>query len=104
MIFNLFQLGDIQAAKRYCILHNRWNIAFRLSTKYKLLDIPDLFAKHCLNMSGENNLEKSVEINMEAGYYKHAAEHTFRVNKLTVRLVLCFISILSVGQIGKRKR
>lgn len=75
-------MGDIQTAKNYCIMHNRWNIAFKLSTKYKLLDIPDLFAKHCVSLIGENSLEKSVEINVEAGYYKHAAEHTFRVGKL----------------------
>lgn len=72
-------MGDIQAAKNYCVLHNRWNTAFQLSTKYKLLDIPDLFAKHCVNLLGENSVEKSIEFNVEAGYYKHAAEHTFRV-------------------------
>lgn len=78
----------MQAAKNYCVLHNRWNTAFELSTVHALLDIPDLFTTHRVNVLSENNLEKSVQLNVEAGYYKHAAEHTFRVRKFRhLRLV-----------------
>lgn len=85
------QLGDIQTLKNYCVSNNKWSSAFQLSIKYKLLDVPDLFAKHCVNVLGEYSLEKSVQINFEAGYYKHAAEHSFRVRQPIINNFLCFL-------------
>lgn len=76
------KLGRIETAKNYCILHNRWSHAFKLSTKHNLTDIPDLFTKHSTDLISQNQLTLAIEINIDAKYFKHAALHTFKVRIL----------------------
>lgn len=79
VVYAYEKLGQIETAKNYCIVHNRWSHAFKLSTKHNLIDIPDLFTKHSGDLISQNQLTLAIEINIDAKYFKHAAQHTFKV-------------------------
>ncbi|XP_017782759.1 PREDICTED: WD repeat-containing protein 35 [Nicrophorus vespilloides] len=70
----LIKLGNIKAAVDLCILHNKWDQAIELATKYDLPQINVLFKKYTLHLVEQNMLTNAVEINMQAKHFSDASE------------------------------
>lgn len=72
-------MGEIETAKRLCVLHNRWNLAFNLAIKYDLPDIALLFEKYNAELLNKKDFKKAIEVNVQAEYYLQAAGYTYKV-------------------------
>lgn len=91
ILFIILQYGDVNAAIDLCILHNRWNMAIDLAKKFNITKISDLFIKYTKHLEEQGSLFAAIDVNVQAKFYLHAAEHAFKVKFQTLRSILNFV-------------
>lgn len=64
-----------------CILHNRWDTAIDLAKKFNITKVSDLFIKYTTHLEEQGSLLTAIDVNMQAKFYLHAAEHVFKVKR-----------------------
>jgi WD repeat-containing protein 35 len=73
------KFGNVNAAIDLCILHNRWNTAIDLAKKFNITKISDLFIKYTTHLEEQGSLFAAIDVNIQAKFYLHAAEHAFKL-------------------------
>ncbi|RZC42807.1 WD repeat-containing protein 35, partial [Asbolus verrucosus] len=76
---NAEAFGNINAAIDLCILHNRWDTAIDLAKKFNITKISDLFIKYTTHLEEQGSLLAAIDVNIQAKFYLHAAEHAFKL-------------------------
>jgi hypothetical protein len=79
------KFGNVNAAIDLCILHNRWNTAIDLAKKFNITKISDLFIKYTTHLEEQGSLFAAIDVNIQAKFYLHAAEHAFKVLKNKIK-------------------
>ncbi|KAG5898787.1 hypothetical protein JTB14_010997 [Gonioctena quinquepunctata] len=73
------KLGKVKSAINLCILHNRWDVAIDLAKKYNISKISELLIKYTNHLVEQGQIMNAIQMNIQAKYYLHAAEHAFNL-------------------------
>ncbi|EFA11044.2 WD repeat-containing protein 35 isoform X1 [Tribolium castaneum] len=76
------KFGNVNTAIELCIAHNRWNTAIELAKKYNMTKISDLFVKYTTHLEDQGSLFAAIDVNIQAKFYLHAAEHAYKLADL----------------------
>ncbi|XP_018578851.1 WD repeat-containing protein 35 isoform X2 [Anoplophora glabripennis] len=79
------KLGKVKSAINLCIMHNRWDVAIDLAKKFNISKISDLLMKYTNHLVEQGQVMNAIQMNVQARYYLHAAEHAYKLAECEAR-------------------